>query len=362
VTGGSYRNLIAQLGIDQAFVTLDLPELLGRGQGGLRWDVGVFSNRYGAAGQYDAGKYDTYLFGATHVAGETVSLFYDVGPVTLLLDHGVGAKLDVAPQVAGLPDAPYLPYPGDVQQGTTLLHHAHAGVAWGDVTLGLHYLTSWTDDAQVAGEEDGRITNVGADLKMIGSRFGDAYVGYSRIVAEDPLRLAGAFEAIHSFEGWNLRDNYFGPDATEGGMIDSVLFQYTFSLARYLWHPQEFWGQAQDLTFALFGMYNKVSSDDPAFTGAEQKLKLGGEIAWRARPWITVAGRWDTVQPDLDDNTQSFHVLSPKIVLHTEFASHEEIVIQYSRYVVGDSVTAGWPYETSEPDTDVVKIQAAMWW
>lgn len=151
ISDTSYRDLVSQLGINQSFLTFRFPEPFGE-NGGLVWNLGAFSNRCGTAGRYDAGKYDTYLFGATHVAGETVSLFYDVGPnLTLALDHGVGAKLQVIPQ--GGAEAPYLPWPGPEQQGSTLLHHAHVGVGLnGGITAALHYLTEWTDDARLAAE------------------------------------------------------------------------------------------------------------------------------------------------------------------------------------------------------------------
>ncbi len=41
--------------------------------GGLVWNVGTFQNRYGTAGKYDGGMYETYLFGRTHQTGETLT-------------------------------------------------------------------------------------------------------------------------------------------------------------------------------------------------------------------------------------------------------------------------------------------------
>jgi hypothetical protein len=362
VSDASYRDLLSQLGIHQSFLTFRFPELFGD-DGGLVWNVGAFSNRYGTAARYDAGKYDTYLFGATHVAGETVSAFYDVSPgVTLAIDHGVGAKLQVAPQVPGL-EAPYLPYPGDVQQGSTLLHHAHLGVGLsGGVTAALHYLTEWTQDAKLVSEPDGRITNVGADVKVVDAKWGDAYLGASHIVSDDPLRVAGAFEVLHSFEGWNLRDNYFGPEATGSGTIDTVMFQYTFSLSRYLWAPKEFYGQGPDLILSGFGMFNHVASDDPGFSAPSDKLKLGAEVTYVPKSWLGLDLRYDAVQPDMADSTQSFHVLSPSLILRSRFASNEEVVIGYSHYVNGDGVAPGYPHEMLAPDKHLLRISAIMWW
>jgi hypothetical protein len=68
VTDGSYKNLLAQQGIDQSFLTLNFPDFFGD-YGGLTWMVGVFQNRYGTAGKYDGGMYETYLFGRLHQAG-----------------------------------------------------------------------------------------------------------------------------------------------------------------------------------------------------------------------------------------------------------------------------------------------------
>jgi hypothetical protein len=363
VSDASYRDPQSQLGISQSFVSLSYPRLLG-GRGGLWWNVGAFTGRYGAAGRYDAGKYDTYLFGATHVAGETLALSYDVGARwTVRAEHGIGAKLQVVPLVPGLPSVPYFPYPGPVQQGSTLLHHAHVGATWdGTLSFALHYLTSWTDDARAAGEVDGRITVVGGEVKLVDSVWGNGYLGVARLESRDPLRVAGALEVLHSFEGWSLRNNFFGPMATGTGTIDTILFQHTFSLATYLWAPQKFWGQGPDLLFSVFGMWNRVASDDPAFTGATRKLKLGGEVTTSWKRWLGLSLRWDLVQPDMDDSRESFQVISPRLILRSDFVSNEQLVIQYSRYIHGENVRLPYPYQGLAPDEDVVKVQAIMWW
>jgi hypothetical protein len=362
ISDASYRDLLSQLGINQSFISFELPRLFGP-RGGINWNVGAFSNRYGMAGEYDAGKYDTYLFGATHVAGETVSAFYRLTPeLTLLVDHGIGAKLQVAPQVPGL-EAPYLPYPGELQQGSTFLHHGHVGLGVGKIlTVAAHALTEWTDDARLSDEEDGRITNVGVDAKLIASKWGDGYLGLSRIISDNPLRVAGAFEALHSFEGWNLRDNYFGETATGTGTIDTVLAQHVFSLERYKRGVDGFWGQGPDVVLAGFVMYNRVRSDDAAFTGARSKLKLGGQATWTPRKWLGADFRYDLVRPDTSDSRQTFQVFSPSIILRTKFASNEQVTIGYSHYVNGDRVSPGYPHESLTPDKHLFRLSASMWW
>src|SRR3954454_2849852 len=65
LTDASFKDLTAQLGINQAWVTINLPDFFGD-RGGLRWNIGGFSDGYGGSGRFDAGAYGTYLFGRTH--------------------------------------------------------------------------------------------------------------------------------------------------------------------------------------------------------------------------------------------------------------------------------------------------------
>ena len=87
----------------------------------LKWKVGSFWEKYGQAGDYDAGKYDTYLFGRIHQIGEALAAEIDVGDFTLKVSHGIGAKLEqVAAGTAPTAGSP----------GFTLLDHLHAGVSY----------------------------------------------------------------------------------------------------------------------------------------------------------------------------------------------------------------------------------------
>src|SRR5580698_11509528 len=51
----------------------------------------------------------------------------------------------------------------------------------------------------------------GFDAKLLGGVLGDGYLGYSHLQAQNGLYLADAIEVLHSFGGWQLHDNYFGP-------------------------------------------------------------------------------------------------------------------------------------------------------
>ncbi len=368
ITDGGYRNLQAQLGIDQAFISMDYSDLF-EAHGGIVWNVGVFQNRYGAAGRYDAGKYETYLFGRTHVAGETLTAFYHLNDdLTLTFEHGLGAKLEPIPRVTGLPEPTpaYLPYAGPTQQGNELVHHAHLMLSVGaHLQIGLHYLSTWTDDARLATEKDGRTTVTGLDAKVIDSRYGDGYLGYSHIDAKNPNRVGEGLEVLHSISGWNLRDNYFGQMSTNGGTIDTVLFQYTLSLARFLRYPEPFWGQGPDLALSLFGMFNHVASSDPTFKTsktAQNKVKGGAEATYTPLGFLGLSLRFDRVETDLDQSSLGFSALSPRIILRSEFVTHEQVILSYTHYFYGKDVTPAWPSAALPPDKDAFMIAAIMWW
>jgi hypothetical protein len=76
--------------------------------------------------------------------------------------------------------------------------------------------------------------------------------------------------------------------------------------------------------------------------------------------------------PNHRDSSQSFSVISPKILLRSQFVTHELFTIQYSRYFYGSNPPApsgpiqpygfGSPLITGGPDENVVKVQATMWW
>ncbi len=387
ITDAGYRNLASNLGINQAFLALNFPNIITE-NGRITLDVGAFTNRYGAAGRYDAGKYETYLFGRTHIAGETLSFEYDVGDWTLAVEDGFGGKLEPIPYQpvpAGatmVTTQAWEPYPGPVAQESTFVHHAHVGAVWKKTLLiGAHYLDVFANDLERAGSYSGtaytgrpsgeprpNITITGVDVKSLSSFYGDGYLGYSHLSATNAIYLADAIEVLHSFGGWQLHDNYFGKpgvglDTT--GTIDTVLFQYVFSFGQFFHRPKAFWGDGPDLVASVFGMYNKISGPTAP---APSKLKAGAELTYLPLAWLGVGGRFDEVQPDLDDSTQSFAVLSPRVILRTAFVTHEQVLIQYSRYFYNANAAHGsYPYDVQPgaaglgADKNAAQIAAIIW-
>jgi hypothetical protein len=399
ITSGGWRELQDQLGIDRAFLTLKFPEALGD-LGGMAVDVGVFSNRYGGMGRYDAGQYETYIIGRTRNAGFTGTFDLAVSDnATAVIEGGFGAKIDQQYQRYAGSNAPtydypsWQPYPGDnVQQGSSLLAHLHAGlVIDGNMTLMAHYLNTFTRDARWnVGSTGGTATKpsdanapgkgsiqvMGADFKLDGSSYGDAYLGVSYLMASNAGALSDTLEVLHSQGGSQLAKNYF---AAGTGNVLTIAGQYTFSLAAFMMRPKPFWGQTADITIRPFFMFNKVSG-----AGAGEnvsKLKGGVEGTYSFLPNMAAALRIDTVQPNMDNKNQSFTILSPKLIFRTDFVTHEMIILQYSGYLLGSEYTdpatsdrvMPWPYgqygtwsisklNGSPPDKHVLTLSACMWW
>jgi hypothetical protein len=424
-TDAAWVDSPAQFGISQGWVTLT-PDL-GYENVRLTAKVGSFWNKYGTAGRYDAGEYDTYLFGRTHAMGETVRAEIDIGDITLGGEQGIGAKR---------------PDPSTYNQARfTMLHHEHADLSYDKwLTIGLHYLYAWTAEEDRTGLQtgdvglpDGSMGVYGGDVRLDFNAFGYLYAGFSHIAANDVVTVAPAIEVLHAYGGGEFSLGMTNNYATRGtsqtyldspgctpviantppaanrcsggnGSVNTLLAQYEFSLANFITNTNDasarFWGEGPDLKLIIYGMYNKVSSLDPAMDGVS-KLKYGADLAWSALPWMGIALRADRVQPNNKIPEQSFAILSPRLFFRSKWVTHEEIQLQYSRYMYNQRTCAtGNPaneiYEqgqeyctqpanapvlpdgfgatpaiynansrgapTTRPDENVIKIQASMWW
>ncbi len=129
----SWADPEAQIGIGQGWIELtpDLTEMNDSMR--VNAKVGSFGGRYGGAGQYDAGAYDTYVIGRTHQMGETVRVEYDYNDFIFHFEEGFGTKQ---------------PNPSPFQNTKfTLLGHVHAGFNWDQfLSVGVHFLHSWTQE------------------------------------------------------------------------------------------------------------------------------------------------------------------------------------------------------------------------
>jgi len=410
ITAGNWRELQDQFGIDRAFLTLTFPDAFGDA-GMMVWNVGVFGDRYGAMGKYDGGVYDTYMIGRSRIAGATGIFDFDFGDsFRLIAEGGGGAKMDVqqwskgsdcittpansASSTNSTTSCTYpswQPYPGYAQMGNTMLAHAHlGGVIANKWTITLHGMYAWTKDAMrtdmnlkgpdiPTAARDGSMTILGADLRLDGGWMGDGYLGYSHIRAINVGVLADTVEVLHSEGGWQYAANYTGKTVADG-TLDSLGFQYTFSLAAFLTRPQLWWGEGADFTIQIFGMLNMISGlnalDEAAMKDqGKRKLKWGTQWLYSPLPFLSGGLRFDLVQPNLDDRTHSFWVLSPRLVFRTEFVTREQITVQYQYYSYGSWYTntpvaslpnpygqGGNLWTPLKPDKHTFTIAASVLW
>jgi hypothetical protein len=341
----------AQFGIGQGWVEVTPP---------LPWDnlrvkvkAGSFWNRYGMMGRWDAGEYDTYLFGRTHVMGETARLELDHPdqPLTFGFEHGFGVKRP-DPQIYNA-------------ARFTLLHHAHADVKWNDsITASLHYLHSFSqEEARFTGPQpdwvylgnsqaymglaqpDGKMTILGADMRFdLPDVFGYLYLGASYVSLRNATTIAPAVEVIHSFGGgefnMGVTSNYLDSEPCRWGMPGAICSngnggvltlagQYEAKLGDLV---GPVFAEGQDLTMKVYGMMNRVKSDD-ALNDGITKWKAGTDLLFDAFPVLGLGARFDYLAPNSRIRNQNFMVLSPRLVFRSQLVTHEQIALQYSRYV-----------------------------
>jgi hypothetical protein len=421
----------AQFGIGQGWATIT-PHLPVNGLT-MNWKVGAFWEKFGMAGRYDGGPYDTYMFGRTHQLGESITGQYHTGDLTFKLEHGFGAHLEMLPP--GIPvsgsqqsltyynSGAQNNYPPGASPGFTLVNHVHAGVQYKTlIDFNVHYMTAWTQDDREegtlgsspqggmsntidsSGAPDGSITVFGAEARISPPSLGDLYVAYSHIDAKNVTAVGPGIEVIHSSGGGGhngangIYENFFNGVGNGNGSVDSVQLYYNNTVKI---------GGGGNFRFAVFGLYSSVSGTDATSlnlltgqpTAGTQKLKYGGDVVVNPIPWLGFGARADYVQPDSHDTSESFFVLSPKLVFRTKFVTHEEITLQYSHYWNGHDVLpqqwlalvgpknisslagynassalamlpgstlpggyknyAGPPYP---PDSDVFGLKVTMWW
>ncbi len=372
VTTGGYNDVDTQLGVNQAFVTITpyMPwenvRFLLRG--------GSIANKYGMAGKYDAGEYDTYLFGRTAVMGESARVEVDLGDYTLGLEQGIGAKR-ADPSVY------------DTTR-YTMLHHEHADLSFAGpitFTFGLHYLSSWTQSENpevqpaagyVEGElnitdeyPDGKMDVFGAEGRFELGQFGYLYAGFSRVQAKHATTIAPAIEVVHSQGGGhydigivgNYLDSYacrFGlsTKCSDGnGAVNTFLGQYEFTVASLA--EASVFGEGRDLTTTLYGMYNTIESDDPEMDGVS-RLKFGADLKFDLFPVLVLALRADHLEPHSDYASQQFNIISPRVVFRSNWVTHEQISLQYSRYFYKKRTCEGTtPADIAGTYTDLYCVQ-----
>ncbi|MBN2196352.1 MAG: hypothetical protein JW751_26295 [Polyangiaceae bacterium] len=135
-TQSAYADPETQFGVAQGWVTIKPP---------LPWDnvkitakAGSFTVKYGMSGRYDAGEYDTYLFGRTKVMGGLLREQFQLGKIRLAFEEGFGGRR---------------PHPSKYNTAKfSLLSHNHAFLEYQNLMVGLHFLHTWAQEEDRDGQ------------------------------------------------------------------------------------------------------------------------------------------------------------------------------------------------------------------
>jgi hypothetical protein len=371
----------AQQGIYDAFLTFSLPDLAKNSHFDV--NIGAFSNRYGVMGEYDEGRYGTPIIARTNGVGENIVGKFALGKVVLDVEQGFQGQLDKAPN--GLVPEGWNNF-ADPAVGTSFVHHEHLGLGYDGIwTIGLHYVSAWSqDDRAAAGgingasglvaNADGSIDVVGADFRLSSGRFGYFYGGISDTIAKNSRSVGNSIEINNAEGGSGLMLNYLGPNSNGTGKLLTMAAQYDLSLARLIAYPRQFKGDYADIVLSVFGMQTSVTSDEKQYNIVTQRQydgttmrKFGGEAAYSLLSWLAVSARADHVINDNHDSKQTFTVVSPRVIFRSKWQAHDQVVLQYSHWFDGDHVQVrdGYPALPDlslKPDKDMLSLSASMWW
>ena len=366
-TDSAYQNWHTQFGIGQGWV--EITPYMPAENIRLKIKGGSFWGRYGQAGRYDAGEYDTFIFGRTHLMGESARMEIDLEgqPITIGIEEGFGTKK---------------PDPSIYNAARfTLVPHLHADLTYDQaITFSAHFIDAFSqEEPMVVGPQpawiypgpyvsnyqginqpDGSMKVMGVDARFdMPDVFGYLYAGVSYISAKNAVTVADGVEVIHSDGGgeynMGITGNYLDSSACLWGLTNrcsggngSILTlegQYETKLGDLLGASP--FGEGQDLTVKLYGMWNKVKSWDPLNDGIS-KTKFGTDWIFDVFPVMAVATRFDYLLPNSRIPNQNFGILSPRIILRSSFATHEQLSLQYSRYFYKQRACAtGTPADNS---------------
>lgn len=354
-TDASWTLGMSQFGVSQGWITITpyMPWENVR----LIVKAGSFWNRYGSAGKYDAGEYDTFLFGRTHTLGEDIRVEIDADDSVFGIEQGFGTKQ---------------PDPSVYNRARfTLIHHEHVDWKYDGLIgleLGAHFLHPFTmseaplvdpQPGWVEGEPaadptqpNGSMLIYGIDAEMDLRRWGHFYIGFSRIDASNATTIAPAVEVLHANGGGEftlgLVDNYLdsyqcrtdpgnNQCSNGNGAVNSVLGQWDISLSSIA--ESSVFGAGRDLGMKFYAMFNNVESDDPIETGTN-KLKFGADLLLDLFPVLALGFRADHLRPRSYRPEQNFSILSPRLVFRSQMVTHEQISLQYSRYIYAQRTCA----------------------
>ena len=370
--GSDWTPLGSQNFFQEAYLSFKIPV----GKVNLKWNVGAFQNTYGGLGQYDVGRYNAPIIGSPFGVGETLTAQYDLSSrLTLFLEDGLMGRLGKVP--VGAPAVVSIDGAFNSAIPSSWVHHVHAGLArHGTVplVLALHYITNWAQDERdqlddprtpfvnEANRPDPRMDVVGVDFRMIDNYLGNFAVAASYADAHNATLLTG-FNFFGSFNGEQMTKRFFGPQA--GGTAKMLVtgFEYNVAWGRLLRYPVELSPNGPDVITSVFLNYAQLDSKDPDFDGRKM-LNFGAEVTWRWMRWLSLSARADRVAPNSRDPQETFAVISPKLIFKSDWLSHEQVTLSYTRWFYGAHTHAEFPndFTRGQLDTDMFALTFGLWW
>lgn len=360
----SYFDPSDQLGINDAFITFH-PKSEGKAKYNVH--VGAFANRYGIMGEYDLGRYGTPTLARLGGMGATGTGSFELSDtVQLSTEIGVMGQLNKTP--VGVEPAGWNGY-SDPNAGTSFVGHAHAALGLGEsVTVGAHAMSAFAQDdrATTTTQKDGRISVYGADLRLSMHRYGHFYFGYGLTDAKTSRSVSSVIQVLNARGGLGLMREYFGLESEGTGQLNTFSAEYDLSLGNLLRYPNTYDGEGPDFVISGFGIGTAVNSPVPTADGVF-KLKYGTELTYSFIKWMGAGLRYDRVLPDTKDSTQTHAIISPRLIFKSDWASRDQVTLQYSGYLYGSNSApvVGTPPAkdpTVKPDNHVVSLTASMWW
>jgi hypothetical protein len=210
---------------------------------------------------------------------------------------------------------------------------------------------------------------------MIDNHLGNFGLAVSHAEAKDAELLTGMVY-FGAFTGDQATQRYFGPHPRNAngtsingagtGSMTVVGGEYNLSWGKLIRYPEEFWGEGPDLITSVFSDVANVQSADPDFDHITM-YKFGTEVTYRFLPWVGISGRYDHVSPNSRDTNENFEVISPKILLKTDWNSHELVTLSYTRWLYGKDTHSQFPNDFTRTgqdrlDSQMFAIHFGMWW
>jgi hypothetical protein len=200
----------------------------------------------------------------------------------------------------------------------------------------------------------------GFDMRIMDTWLGNFAIAGSYADAHYAELLTG-LNFFGSYTGEQMTKRFFGPIGAGTGKMGIGGFEYTLSWGRLLRHGA-FAGDAPDLTTSIFSDVASISSQDPNANG-KVLYKFGGEVTYRFFPWLAASFRADHVAPNSKDLQESFDVISPKLIFKSDWLSHEQVTLAYTRWLYGAHTHAEFPddYTREQLDNQMFALTFGMW-